>query len=36
MFSNFPHFFVTTVTLCIMQEKNYAFILKIQRDYVES
>ena len=36
MFSNFPYFFVTISTLCIMQEKNYTFILKIYCDYVAS
>ena len=29
MFPNFPYFFVTILTFCIMQEKNYTFILKI-------
>ena len=36
MFSKFPYFFVTISTLCIMQEKNYRFIMTINCDSVES
>ena len=36
MFSNFPYFFVTILTLCIMQEKNYTFIMTIYCNFVES
>ena len=35
-FSQFPYFFVTVSTLCIMQEKKYTFIITIYRDSVES
>ena len=36
MFSKFPYFFVTISTLCIMQEKNYRFIMTIYCDSAES
>ena len=36
MFSKYPYFFVTNSTFCIMQEKNYRFIMTIYCDPVES
>ena len=36
MFSNFPFGFVTILTLCTMQEKNYTFIMTIYCDLEES
>ena len=36
MFSNFPFVFVTILTLCTMQEKNYTFIITIYCDLEES
>ena len=35
MFSNFPFFFVTILTLCTMQEKNYKFMTTVYCDSVE-
>ena len=34
MFWNFPYFFVTILSLCIMHEKNYTFIMTIYCDYL--
>ena len=36
MFSKFLYFFVTISTLCIMQDKNYRFIMTVYCDSVES
>ena len=36
MFLNFPFFFVTILTLCSMQEKNYTFMMTIDCNFEES
>ena len=36
MLSKLPYFFVKISTLCIMQEKNYRFIMTIYCDSVKS
>ena len=36
MFSNFPFFVVTILTLCTTQEKNYTFMMTIYCDFKKS